>query len=987
MLNFKKDYNLKIISLIISIVFLFNSTLYSYPLSKETLRIPSSFRNPDYKRRIHATLLSREIIYADSEDAKNLLRTNHAEALLLSSGKYLVTKEVADNELKLIRAVTHEDIEALMQIIAKEDSNRYQAIKELILNNILETYNSLFPNERTEGLPLDLLINHIIAKVFELMFILDEGMVTKEELSPKEAAFIETIRPIIMANKHNYFTEKFYDLRLRQGSIKDALNKGMVFYQVAAKEDDIDHEVKKIKTLIKKGMAAVPALIVHSRSDEYREPTARIGEYTYPVRNAAIKALGKIGNKDAAIALVDLLTDKNIYVRQCAASALDKIRSNSKDRIALSIANLYSEDSGVREKAIRNLGKIGAEEALEVLETYILSVSLWIGQKRYVYVGERYHGHVVYREYKDKLTGHIDEHMDYPVGRPAIEEMIEKEMMPERANPEHALVVDTIQKIKQELPLKGREEVSKSQQAAGSSEETEAYSKGIPPILQLKDFFNVEISKHQLELLYGKKAFRLAEMIKLRLPVPDGFVITSDSKEKEIATSMDSIITGIEKQTGKKLEDKDNPLRLAVRSSPSQSMPGLLLTKTDIKTKKDLFTAIKEVMASWNEHNAEVFRELNDIQGEGTAVIIQPMVFGDKNNNSASGVLFTRDIMTGENKLTGRFSVKRKGEDIVARKDIQTQSIDELNKKFPEVYSELAKIKGILEAEFKNVQEVEFVMEDGKLWILQDRDAVISSQVQARVAVDMASEGLITQFAMLNKIIEAQDSQRKKTLYHIREGAKLTKIGNGLPSSPGAVQGSVAFSLEKVKEFRLQNRIPILVASKRPEEIETAILSGEIGGILTQYGHEALHESVLARSQGIPLIDTVKNATFEEKAIVIGEHRLEEGSEIILDGSEGEIYITEEVNVLEEDRTVSILGVDFDYTADAEEVRAKYKSYTYEELLSEHARLIASIEEVKEVTLQNLHDNLVAHVIHQLIFEKGEILGKETQKIDKDIRN
>ena len=258
MLNFKKVYNMKIISTIISIVFLCNTTLYSYPLSKDTLRVHSSFKSPEHKRRIYATLLTTNIRYADSEDAKGLLRTNNAEALLLSSGKYLVTKEIADNELKLIRAVTHEDIEALMQIIAEEDNSKYQAIKEYILiqRRALETYYNLFSQDNKPTFPADLLLNDIIAKAFELMFIIDEGMVSKEELSPEELAFIETIRPIIMVNKHNYFTGEFWDPRIRREKIRNALKRGFQFYEAkitekATSNDRLSNVAHKIKAIIK----------------------------------------------------------------------------------------------------------------------------------------------------------------------------------------------------------------------------------------------------------------------------------------------------------------------------------------------------------------------------------------------------------------------------------------------------------------------------------------------------------------------------------------------------------------------------------------------------------------------------------------------------------------------------------------------------------------------------------------------------------------
>jgi hypothetical protein len=645
------------------------------------------------------------------------------------------------------------------------------------------------------------------------------------------------------------------------------------------------------------------------------------------------------------------------------------VSAGAKDRDTMRLAyDLMNPDEKIREKAIISLERQSTPEALAILMRMLSFTPQRLIIPRYQELGNsRAHGHLIFSNFKDHLTGETFEFMTYPRCNLDLEETVDL-----GENPEYVLMVKSIEEIKSKLSE--NEKVQLSELDLGAIKKS---------IVRLKNC--LDTTKEASKQLYGTKALRLAYMIQKGMPVPDGFVIRSEADDEEIAYSIDNIISETEKQTGKKLGDKNNSLRLAVRSSPSQSMPGLLLTELGISTKEDLISAIKRVRNSWDSTSAETYRKKKNIREEGTAVIIQPMIYGDKNDNSASGVLFTRDVMTGKNKLTGRFAIKRKGEDIVARKDIQTQSMDELNKKFPEVYSELAKIKGILETEFKNVQDVEFVIEDKKLWLLQDRDAVLSPQAQAKVAVDMANERLITQFAMLNKIIEAQDEQLEKKLYRIRKDAKVEVIGKGTPSSPGAIQGPIAFNTDKAMEFKAQAKIPILIAFKRTEEIRNAILNGGIG-IVTQYGHDALHESILARTQGIPLVDAIEGVRFKDNAIMIGGYRLEEGSEMIMDGSKGEIYIPKEDNVLEEDRTVSILGTDFDYSVKEDAMRTKYSSSNYEELLSEHAKLITLLKELKEeVTLQDMYDNLTAHVIHQLIIEKGEKLGKTSLQVDVDI--
>ncbi|MBU3958586.1 MAG: hypothetical protein KKE91_01845, partial [Candidatus Omnitrophica bacterium] len=410
----------------------------------------------------------------------------------------------------------------------------------------------------------------------------------------------------------------------------------------------------------------------------------------------------------------------------------------------------------------------------------------------------------------------------------------------------------------------------------------------------------------------------------------------------------------------------------AVRSSPTESMPGLLLTKTGISTREDFIKAIKDVYDSWNSPLAKEYKEKNKI-GDSLSlpILVQVMVFGDKNSNSASGVLFTRDVITGENKLSGRFAVQSKGEDIVQRKDSISEAVGNLKQKFPKVYQELIKTKEKLEKEFGNVQEVEFVIEDGKLWIVQTRDAALSPKAQVKTTVDMAKEGLITQGQMLVRI----ENAAKKKVYRLREDARITEIGQGTPSSPGAVKGVVAFSLDEAKRIISFGKTPIFIAFQRIEEIISAILNGEIGGIITQYGHEALHESVLARSRGIPLIDNLTTTT-----------HLEEGMEIVIDGTDGKIYITEEENPLIEDKIIIIEGIDFDYHGEEELIRAKYGTFSYENLISLHGQMAAELRRLTKVTIESLRLELTARIIHQeLIPQKGKELGKNETEIEKDI--
>jgi len=213
------------ISSIVLLTFFTNTSCYGLA------PIPAS-QNPLAKREILAALQRTQVRYAESEDAIRLLNANNATCLLLSSGKYLVKKEVADDDLRLLRAINHEDIEAIMQILAREDRYKYQGIKELILKN--------FPPSENNNLSIDIYVNHTIARAFEWLVLIEQGIILRNEIPADAKDSIKAIEPIIQANKHNYFTAEFWDSRIRGERIRTALNNGMIFYLVASTEPDED---------------------------------------------------------------------------------------------------------------------------------------------------------------------------------------------------------------------------------------------------------------------------------------------------------------------------------------------------------------------------------------------------------------------------------------------------------------------------------------------------------------------------------------------------------------------------------------------------------------------------------------------------------------------------------------------------------------------------------------------------------------------------
>ncbi|GEM_PF-3312863 len=215
----------KIIAALAVLVFSLNTCCYGLaPLAAS--------QNPLVKRKICAALQRTKVRYADSPDAAKLLEANKASCLLLSSGMYLIKKDVAEDDVKLLRSITHEDIEALMQILARESESKYQGIKELILKN--------FPPAKESILPLNLYVNHIIARAMGWLILANDGIIFEDEIPPEESAFLQAIRPVISANRHNYFTREFWDSGIRGEKIRNAQREGMRFYRATdpEKQDD-----------------------------------------------------------------------------------------------------------------------------------------------------------------------------------------------------------------------------------------------------------------------------------------------------------------------------------------------------------------------------------------------------------------------------------------------------------------------------------------------------------------------------------------------------------------------------------------------------------------------------------------------------------------------------------------------------------------------------------------------------------------------------
>ena len=308
--------------------------------------------------------------------------------------------------------------------------------------------------------------------------------------------------------------------------------------------------------------------------------------------------------------------------------------------------------------------------------------------------------------------------------------------------------------------------------------------------------------------------------------------------------------------------------------------------------KVQLMEAVKAVFRSWNNERAITYRRLNDIPGSwGTAVNVQEMVYGNRGDDCGTGVAFTRNPATGEKKLYGEYLMNAQGEDVVA--GIRTpQSIETLKEVMPECYDEFVKICGILEDHYKDMQDMEFTIENGKLFMLQTRNGKRTAQAALKIAVDLVKEKMITKEEALLKVEPKQLDQ----LLHPNFDSKALKaakpIAKGLAASPGAATGKIYFTAEDVINAHKNNEKDILLVrlETSPEDIEGMNLAH---GVLTIRGGMTSHAAVVARGMGTCCVSGCGELKIdEEKKVLITKDgtKFKEGDWMSLDGSTGNVY-------------------------------------------------------------------------------------------------
>ncbi len=305
--------------------------------------------------------------------------------------------------------------------------------------------------------------------------------------------------------------------------------------------------------------------------------------------------------------------------------------------------------------------------------------------------------------------------------------------------------------------------------------------------------------------------------------------------------------------------------------------------------KVQLIEAVKAVFRSWDNERANVYRRMHDIPYNwGTAVNVQSMVFGNMGEDSGTGVAFTRNPSTGENALYGEYLMNAQGEDVVA--GIRTpQPIAKLEEQNPEVYKEFVAIATKLEDHYKDMQDMEFTIERGKLYMLQTRNGKRTAKAALKIAVDLVKEGKISEKDALLMI----DPKQLDALLHptFDESAikKATVIGEALPASPGAASGKICFTAEKAKEEGKKEKVVLVRLETSPEDIEGMAASQ---GILTARGGMTSHAAVVARGMGTCCVAGCSQIKFADdgKSFTLGGKKYKEGDVISFDGSTGKIY-------------------------------------------------------------------------------------------------
>ncbi|HIZ54199.1 MAG TPA: pyruvate, phosphate dikinase [Candidatus Enterococcus avicola] len=366
-----------------------------------------------------------------------------------------------------------------------------------------------------------------------------------------------------------------------------------------------------------------------------------------------------------------------------------------------------------------------------------------------------------------------------------------------------------------------------------------------------------------------------------------GDVVYSINKE-----NFNRVRHDLEKQLNKKQQDFSEEQQQQL----IEAFKTLFITH-DVRFPQDpieqLFEATKAVFKSWNNQRAKVYREIHHIPHHlGTAVNIQSMVFGNSGNNSGTGVVFTRNPSTGENKLFGEFLINAQGEDVVA--GIRTpEPIETLQNLLPTAYKEFVHYAEQLEKHYKDMQDIEFTIENEKLFILQTRNGKRTAKAALQIALDLVAEQRLTKKEAVLRISPEAIDQLIHPIFDEKELTNAKLLATGLPASPGAATGELVFTAEKAKEYHALGKKVILVRQETsPEDIEGMVVSQ---AIVTSRGGMTSHAAVVARGMGTCCVTGCESLHIQEesKTMMCGDILLAEGDLVSVDGSSGCLYLGE----------------------------------------------------------------------------------------------
>lgn len=388
--------------------------------------------------------------------------------------------------------------------------------------------------------------------------------------------------------------------------------------------------------------------------------------------------------------------------------------------------------------------------------------------------------------------------------------------------------------------------------------------------------------------LFGNKGARLSEMYQMNLPVPNGFVITTEASMSyyenggELTKDLESQIL--------QAFDSLSVESVAVRSSGIKSMPGMLDSILEIHTKSELVNAVKNVFDSWNHPMAIAYRNMNQISHQtGMAIVVQAMVFGDKNDKSGTGVLFTRNPSTGKKEVYGEYLIRAQGHDLVS--GVKTpRDISVLQLISPKCYKELLEIADSLERHYKDMQDIEFTIENEKLYVLQTRDGKRTRKADFVIINGLKDEGILSDEEAKFILAEKGFANVESDIATVKIPAGAVKIGQGLPAVPGFVSGKICFSEADISDAHASGHRAIFVSVETsPNDVTTLYLAD---GILTAKGGMTSHAAVIAREKEICCVAGCINLCVSEaNAYCCFNNRVyRTGDFVTLNGCDGYVY-------------------------------------------------------------------------------------------------